>query len=122
MIKVTKTAQKLMKNNTKSSGNRMQNTVSNYKTRLKSIGVNPEDVEDNRNALEKLLNLEKDQNVLFDIFEILNRPQNALFTGIDNALSGGSFGEGLKEGITGETKTLNNFTYRTYKKSKNKEC
>lgn len=105
MIKVTKTAQKLMKNNTKSSGNRMQNTVSNYKTRLKNIGIKPEDVEDTRNPLEKLLNLEKDQNALFDIFEILGRPQNALFTGIDKALSGGSFGEGLKEGITGETKT-----------------
>ena len=91
------------KTSTTSNKNRLQNQVSNYKTRFSRAGL--EDPTDTRNALEKKLNLEKDQNVLFDIFEIINRPQNALFTGIDEVLSGGSFAEGLKEGITGETKT-----------------
>lgn len=77
----------------------------NYETRLKGAGINPEDVTDNRSWLEKALNLEKDQNILFDIFEIINRPQNALFTGISNALQGEDFLEGLGEGITGKKKT-----------------
>ena len=83
---------------------KVKKTVSNYQTRLKEAGIE-DTVEDTRNPLEKALNLEKDQNVLFDILELINRPQNALLTGINNALSGESFGEGLKEGITGETKT-----------------
>ena len=89
----------------KTTTDKMQSQVDNYRTRLTAAGQNPDDVTDTRNPLEKFLNLEKDQNVLFDILEIINRPQNALLTGINNALSGGSFGEGLKEGITGETKT-----------------
>lgn len=79
--------------------------VDNYKTRFKAAGVDTNAVTDKRNWLEKALNLEQDQNFLFDIFEILGRPQNALFTGIANAQSGESFGQGLLEGIKGETKT-----------------
>ena len=82
-----------------------RNQVSNYQTRLRGMGVNPEDATDDRNWLEKALNLEKDQNLLFDIFEILNRPQNALFSGIKAVQEGEDFFEGLKSGITGETKT-----------------
>ena len=77
---------------------KVKKTVSNYQTRLKEAGIE-DTVEDTRNPLEKALNLEKDQNVLFDILELINRPQNALLTGINNVLSGESFGEGLKEGI-----------------------
>ena len=87
-----------------SNTDKMQKQVDNYKTRLEAAGSDY-DASDNRNALEKKLNLEKDQNVLFDILELINRPQNALLTGINNALSGDNFFEGLKEGITGETKT-----------------
>ena len=90
---------------TTASSNKLENQVKNYKTRLGNIGIDAEDVTDNRNALEKFLNLEKDQNVLFDIFEVLDRPRNALFTGIQSAVDGGSFGEGLLEGIKGETET-----------------
>lgn len=90
---------------TTTSSNKLENQVKNYKTRLDNIGVDSEEVTDNRNALEKALNLEKDQNVLFDIFEILDRPRNALFTGVQSAMDGGSFGEGLLEGIKGETET-----------------
>ena len=90
---------------TTTSSNKLENQVKNYKTRLDNIGVDAEEVTDNRNALEKFLNLEKDQNVLFDIFEVLDRPRNALFTGIANMQEGGSFGEGFLEGIKGETET-----------------
>jgi hypothetical protein len=88
-----------------SSETNMKDTVSNYKKRLSSIGVDSDEVTDTRNALEKKLNLKEDQNVLFDIFELLNRPQNALFSGIANLQEGDSFMEGLKEGFKGETDT-----------------
>lgn len=77
----------------------------NYKKRLAAAGIDAEAATDKRNWIEKALNLEKDQNALFDILEVLGRPQNALFTGIKQAQEGGSFSEGLKEGITGEDKT-----------------
>ena len=90
---------------TTTSSDKLGNQAKNYRTRLQNIGVDADDVTDNRNFLEKALNLEKDQNVLFDIFEILDRPRNALFTGVQSAMDGGSFGEGLLEGIKGETET-----------------
>lgn len=92
-------------NKTSSSSNTLQDQVNNYKTRLAAAGVDTDEATDKRNWLEKALNLEEDQNVLFDALEILGRPQNALFTGISNAQQGGSFLEGLKEGISGEEKT-----------------
>lgn len=82
-----------------------QKQIQNYRKRLGALGANADAVNDKRNPLEKMLNLEKDQNVLFDIFEILGRPQNALFSGIASVQEGGSFGEGAKEGIKGERKT-----------------
>lgn len=89
----------------KSSEDKMQSQINNYKTRLQNVGSDY-DAKDDRNFLEKALNLEKDQNFLFDIFEILDRPRNALFTAINNVGNkDSSFGEGLLEGITGETKT-----------------
>lgn len=82
----------------------LQNQISNLKTRLESGGVkNPE--ADDRNALEKWLNLKQDQGLIRDVFEILNRPQQAIFTGIKNSQEGGSFLEGMKEGITGNEET-----------------
>ena len=82
----------------------LQNQISNLKTRLEAGGVKNPEVDD-RNALEKLLNLKQDQGLIRDVFEILNRPQQALFTGIKNSQEGGSFLEGMKEGITGNEET-----------------
>lgn len=86
---------------TSTTSSKLTKTLGNYETRLENIGVEA----DSRNPVEKFLNLPEDQNVLFDVFEIIGRPQQALFTGINNAILGDSFTEGLKEGITGETKT-----------------
>ena len=80
----------------------MTNSIDNYKTRLKAIGK--EDI-DTRNFIEKKLNLPENQNVLFDIFDIIGRPQQAIFGAIDEAVTGGNFFEGLEEGWTGKTKT-----------------
>ena len=85
--------------------NKLQDQLENYKTRLSNKGVDPEEVTDDRNLLEKALNLKKDQNILFDIFEILDRPRNALFTGIKNANEGKDFVKGLEQGITGKKET-----------------
>lgn len=82
----------------------LQNQISNLKTRLEAGGVKNPEVDD-RNALEKLLNLKQDQGLIRDVFEILNRPQQAIFTGIKNSQEGGSFLEGMKEGVTGNEET-----------------
>lgn len=85
----------------KTSQEKMQQQISNYKTRLDAAGQE----KDTRNPLEKMLGLPEDQNVLFDVLEIMNRPQQALFTGINEAIQGGDFLEGAKSGLTGEEKT-----------------
>lgn len=82
-----------------------QGKIANYQARLAASGVNPEEATDTRNSLEKALNLRQNQNFLFDIFEILNRPQQALFGGIENMQQGGDFLEGAKQGITGDKQT-----------------
>jgi hypothetical protein len=81
-----------------------QKSINNLKTRLAAGGVNPEEALDKRNWFEKTTNLPKDQNIIFDLLELIQRPQQALFKGISNIQTGeGSFGEGLKEGISGNT-------------------
>lgn len=72
-----------------------------YKKRLEGSGIDVEKAMDKRNFVEKGLNLQQGQNALFDIFEILERPQQAIFGGIKALQEGGSFGEGMKAGITG---------------------
>ena len=64
-----------------------QNLINDYKARLDAAGVDPSKETDTRNWLEKSLNLTPNQNALFDIFELLNRPQQALFGGIENLKS-----------------------------------
>lgn len=84
---------------------KLQNQVSNYETRLKNIGVDPEKAKDKRNWFEKLTNLPEGQNALFDFFELIGRPQQAIFGGVNNLIQGDDFVEGLKEGISGEKET-----------------
>jgi len=85
-----------------SGGQSMSHKISNYKTRFASVGVDVDKELDKRNAIEKALNLKKDQNALFDIFEILGRPQQALFGAINAAQKGKDVGKGALKGITGE--------------------
>ena len=83
-----------------SSSNNMQKQIGNYKTRLGSIGA--EDPTDKRNAVEKFLGLKQDQNVLFDVFELLNRPQQALFNAIDAYQKGEDVGSAAWQGFKGD--------------------
>ena len=67
----------------KNKSDDLQRQINNYKTRLEAGGVKNPGADD-RNGLEKLLNLEQKQGLIKDIFEILGRPQQAIFTGIKN--------------------------------------
>lgn len=93
------------KSNSPTQLQKNQKSINNLKARLTAGGVDPTEVADTRNWLEKTLNLTPDQNVVFDVFEILNRPQQALFGGIENMQNDGSFLEGAKEGISGNKDT-----------------
>jgi len=55
-----------------------------------------------RSFVEKALNLTEDQNFLFDVFEVLGRPQQAIFNGIKSVQEGKSFGEGFASGLSGD--------------------
>lgn len=88
-----------------SSTQKMQNQVSNYEKRLKNAGVDSKDVKDDRNWLEKALNLRKNQGFFGDLFEVIGRPQQALFGGISEAQKGGNFFEGVGKGFTGKKET-----------------
>lgn len=83
----------------KSNSYDVRKQVSNYERRL---GKNAKNATDKRNWLEKKLNLKQDQNVLFDIFELLGRPQQALFGAIDAKQKGKDAGKAAWKGFTGK--------------------
>lgn len=59
--------------------------------------------QDNRNIIEKITNLPEGQNWLFDTFELLGRPQQALFGAFDEAMRTGTLEGALEGGIKGLT-------------------
>lgn len=77
-------------------------TANNYKARLEAGGVDVESAMDKRNILERALNLEKDQNFIFDLFEILNRPQQAVFNAWKSSQEGEDALKGAWEGLSGK--------------------
>lgn len=74
--------------------------VEGLKKRLDASGIDSEKVTDNRNFIEKALNLTPDQNALFDLFELLDRPQRALFGAIHALQKGEDVGEAIIAGLT----------------------
>lgn len=74
--------------------------------RLEASGIDATKASDNRSIFEKAFNLPDDQNVIFDIFEVMNRPQQALFGGVMGALEGDGFGKGALEGLKGNKDTM----------------
>lgn len=88
----------------KSTEDDLQSQVNNLKARLEAGGVeNPE--ADDRNALEKWLNLEQDQGIIGDVLELLERPFQAIKTGITSAQEGDSALKGAWEGLSGQKDT-----------------
>lgn len=98
-IDITDVRSSLSSSNNESSSDNLKEQTLNYKTRLEAINA---DDKDTRNPVEKLLNLPEDQNFLFDIGALLDRPFNAIKGGIQEAQEGGNFLEGLGSGISGE--------------------
>lgn len=104
---VKKNIEDVMSRKTSSNSNNqsISSKIGNYETRLSSIGIDTEEAKDTRNPVEKFFNVKEDQNFLFDIFEVLGRPQQALFGGIESVQQGGSFLEGAAENWKGEDTT-----------------
>jgi hypothetical protein len=90
--------------------------ISNAKTRLDDSG-NPIDT---RNIIEKIFNVKKDQNALFDIAEVLGRPQQALFGAVKAGQEGKSVAKGALKGLTGEEITYGGQILRNAGMSKSK--
>ncbi len=80
--------------------------VEGYKERIQGSGLDAEKETDSRSLLEKAFNLPDDQNPLFDLFEVIGRPQQAIFGGIAAAQQGEKFGEGFKQGLSGNKYTM----------------
>ena len=103
---LTSTAKQVNKaNNTGTTASDLQKKINNKKVRLASGGVDVNKATDSRNAVEKFLGLPEDQNVVFDIFELLNRPQQALFGAINAAQKGEDAGEAAWSNFKGDTET-----------------
>lgn len=86
-----------------STSETLQRQINNYKARIEAGGADAST--DNRNAVEKALNLPEGQNALFDLFEIFNRPQQAAFGAIDAAFKGEDVGEAALEHLKGNKET-----------------
>ena len=80
----------------------------NLEKRLLAEGIDPNTLGgefDNRNFLEKALNLKPDQGMLLDFFEVINRPVEAIKAGISAGVDGKDVLAGAWEGLSGEVVT-----------------
>ena len=84
---------------------KLQKQIDNLSTRMDAAGVDSSKAKDSRNAVEKFLGLPENQNFVFDIFELLNRPQQALFGAINAAQKGEDIGDAAWSNFKGDTET-----------------
>lgn len=84
---------------------KLQKQIDNLSTRMDAAGVDSSKAKDSRNAIEKSLGLPENQNFVFDVFELLNRPQQALFGAINAAQKGEDVGEAAWSNFKGDTET-----------------
>lgn len=84
---------------------KLQKQIDNLSTRMNAAGVDASKAKDSRNAIEKFLGLPENQNFVFDIFELLNRPQQALFGAINAAQKGEDAGAAAWSNFKGDTET-----------------
>ena len=73
-----------------------------YARRLEAVGVDVEKETDDRNIIGRALNLQKNQNFLFDVFEVIGRPQQALFGALEAAGKGQDVLKGFTKGLSGD--------------------
>ena len=77
----------------------------NLDARLRAEGINPDTLGgefDNRNLIEKALNLTPDQGFLLDFFEVIDRPVQAVKQAMLAGSKEGNVLEGFWEGLSGQ--------------------
>ena len=82
----------------------LQKQKENLDKRLQAEGIDPATLGgefDNRNLLEKALNLNPDQGLLMDFFEVIDRPVQAVKQSLLAAKQGDSVLEGFADGLSG---------------------
>lgn len=86
---------------------RLQSQKENLQERLEAVGVTPDDLSksavDNRSIMEKALNLEDDQGMLMDLFEVMDRPVQMTKGLIKGLAEGSNPFESAWEGLSGQT-------------------
>lgn len=83
----------------------LQSQRENLDARLRAEGIDPDTLGgefDNRNLFEKALNLTPDQNFLFDFFEIIDRPVQAIKQAALAGQDGENLLKGFWEGLSGQ--------------------
>jgi hypothetical protein len=86
----------------------LQSQKANLDARLRAEGIDPGTLGgefDNRNLIEKALNLRPDQGLLMDFFEVINRPVEAVKSAITAGIEGENVLEGAWKGISGQELT-----------------
>lgn len=101
----TKSAANAYSQTTAGKQGKLQKQIDNLSTRMEASGVNASKAKDSRNAVEKFLGLPENQNFVFDIFELLNRPQQALFGAINASQKGEDAGAAAWSNFKGDTET-----------------
>jgi len=95
----------------------LESQRANLDARLRAEGVDPDTLGgefDNRNLIEKALNLTPDQNLLFDFFEIINRPVEAVKGALVAGYEGKDILTGAWEGISGQDVTSGSEVLKTF--------
>lgn len=75
--------------------------IEGYEKRMAGSGIDVDKATDNRSGLERFLGLPDKQNVIFDLFDLLNRPQQALFGAIKANQEGEDAWKAAGESFTG---------------------
>ena len=71
--------------------------------RLEGSGLDTNKFTDKRNVVEKFFNVTPDQNFLFDVFEVIGRPQQVVFNAINAAQKEEEVGKAMLSGLRGDS-------------------
>ena len=101
----SKAAKAAYKQTTAGKQSNLQTKIDNLSTRMNAAGADTSKAKDTRNALEKFLGLPQNQNFIFDVFDVLGRPQQALFGAINAAQKGEDVGKAAWSNFKGDSRT-----------------
>ena len=98
-------ARKVYSKTTAGKQSKVQKQIDNLTTRMGASGVDTSKTKDSRNAVEKFLGLPENQNFLFDVFDLLGRPQQAVFGAVHAKQKGEDAGKAAWEHFKGNQHT-----------------